>query len=89
MLPRIKQLLPMEGYKLDVTFDSGEHVIYDVMDDINTIKEFEPLITEAGLFNNVQLDESRTCVYWSDMIDLPSHAILEYGVPASIKDSVK
>ncbi len=83
MIPRIKQLLPIEGYKLDVTFDSGEHVIYDVMDDINTIKEFEPLVTEAGLFNNVQLDESRTCVYWSDMIDLPSHAILEYGVPVS------
>ena len=35
--------------------------------------------TETGLFNNFQLDPSRTCVYWSDRIDLPSDSILEYG----------
>ena len=34
---------------------------------------------ETGLFNNFQLDPSRTCVYWSDRIDLPSDSILEYG----------
>ena len=33
----------------------------------------------AGFFRNVQLDESRTCVYWNDDIDLPSDAIYEFG----------
>ena len=32
-----------------------------------------------GLFEQVQLDESRTCVFWNDDIDLPSDAIYEYG----------
>ncbi len=89
MFPRIKQLLPIEGYKLDVTFDSGEHIIYDVLDDINTIKEFEPLLTETGLFNNVQIDESRTCVFWNDVIDLPSDTILEYGIKVNTADLTK
>ena len=52
-----------------------------MLDDINTIKAFQPLLTETGLFNNAQLDESRTCVFWNDMIDLPSDTLLEYGRP--------
>lgn len=32
-----------------------------------------------GLFNSNQLDESRTCVFWNDEIDLPSDTLLEYG----------
>ena len=79
MIPRIKEITPLDDFKLDVTFDTGERVIYDVSDDINSIKAFEPLKTVIGLFNNVQLDESRTCVFWNDVIDLPSDTILEYG----------
>ena len=30
----------------------------------------------------VQLDESRTCVFWSEDIDLPSDTLYEYGKPA-------
>ena len=37
------------------------------------------LKTEYGLFENYQLDESRTCVYWNDRVDLPSDTLLEYG----------
>ena len=33
----------------------------------------------AGLFQSVQLDQSRTCVFWNDEIDLPSDIIYEYG----------
>ena len=52
---------------------------YDVEEDIEQIPAFQILKTEAGLFNNFQIDESRTCVFWSDMIDLPSDTLLEYG----------
>jgi hypothetical protein len=37
------------------------------------------LATVAGLFNQVQLDKSRTCVFWNSEIDLPSDMIYEYG----------
>lgn len=80
MIPRIKSIEPKEDFKLLVKFDGGECVVYDVNDDIKQIPDFLVLKTENGLFENFQLDESRTCVYWNDRVDLPSDAILEYGV---------
>ena len=79
MIPRISRVEPQSDYKLFVVFDSGEKVIYDVSDDISHISDFMILKTEQGLFKNVQLDESRTCVFWSDRVDLPSDTLLEYG----------
>ncbi len=79
MIPRIKSVKPQDNYKLLIQFDGGETVIYNVLEDIDAIDDFVPLKTERGLFENVQLDDSRTCIYWSDRIDLPSDTLLEYG----------
>jgi len=79
MLPRIKSILPIEDYILLVEFDDGKKVEYDVKDDIKTLADFRMLVSERGLFQNVQLDSSRTCVYWTDRIDLSSDTIWEYG----------
>ena len=79
MIPRIKGIKTEDNLRLRVTFDNDEQVIYNVEDDVDTIADFRPLETENGLFKNFQLDPSRTCVYWSDRIDLPSDAILECG----------
>lgn len=79
MIPRINSITPQNDYKLLISFDSGESVLYDVNDDINHIDDFSILRTEEGLFENVRLDESRTCVYWSYRVDLPSDTLLEYG----------
>ncbi|MCR5801612.1 MAG: DUF2442 domain-containing protein [Lachnospiraceae bacterium] len=79
MIPRIKKLEAKERYKLHVIFDSGEEVIYDVSDDINNTPGFSALKNEIGLFVNFKLDESRTCVFWNDEIDIPSDIIYEYG----------
>ena len=62
-----------------VVFDDGRIVTYDMKDDIRTIPDFRALETECGLFQNVQLDASRTCISWNDRIDLPSDTIYEYG----------
>ena len=80
MIPRIKMVEPMLDYKLKVLFDDGKTVIYDVKEDIDTIESYKDLATVHGLFQQVQLDESRTCVYWNDQIDLPSDTIYEYGI---------
>jgi len=82
MVPRIKKIQPADNFILLVEFDGGERVAYDVKDDIKSLADFRVLETEYGLFRNAQLDSSRTCVYWTDRVDLPSDTILEYGKPA-------
>lgn len=77
MIPRIKSIKPLENYLLQAVFDDGKTGIYDVKEDIDTIPQYRDLEKIRGLFEQVQLDESRTCVYWSDDIDLPSDAIYE------------
>lgn len=79
MIPRIKKLQPKEDYRLLVEFEDGKVVLYDVNSDINDIPSYNELRTRKGLFNSVQIDASRTCVYWTDDIDLPSDIIYEYG----------
>lgn len=80
MIPRIKSVNARDNYKLDVTFDDGKHVLYDVSDDIKNIPDFADLETHYVLFKNYSLDQSRTCISWSDRIDLASDSIYEHGV---------
>ncbi|MBQ9701961.1 MAG: DUF2442 domain-containing protein [Bacteroidales bacterium] len=82
MIPRIKSIQPLDNFILLVEFDNGKKVAYDVKDDIKTLADFRVLETEYGLFRNVRLDSSRTYVYWTERVDLPSDTILEYGIPA-------
>ena len=79
MIPRIAAIEPREDCVLYVIFDDGKKVLYDVKDDIHTLPTYKSLLTEQGLFQNFQLDASRTCVFWSDEIDLASDIIYEYG----------
>ena len=81
MIPRIKDIQPLTDYKLFVRFDEGKEVVYDVGEDISSIKAFEDLKVIPGLFENVSLDSSRTCIIWNERIDLPSDTIFEYGTP--------
>lgn len=78
MIERITSVKPLPDFQLDVHFDDGRRVIYDVKEDLN-LPGYSALRDVFGLFAQIQLDESRTCVFWNDNIDLPSHAIYEYG----------
>ena len=80
MIPRIQMVEPMPDFKLKVLFDDGKTVVYNVKEDIETIESYKDLAVVHGLFEQVRLDESRTCVYWNDQIDLPSDTIYEYGI---------
>ena len=83
MIPRIKKVTPLDNYFLDIVFDDGKEVLYNVKEDIDTIPQYEDLKNIFGLFKHVQLDQSRTCVYWNDYIDLPSDTLYEYGIEKS------
>lgn len=82
MMPRIHAVKPLPDYMLSVSFDDGVAVVYDVKEDIAQIESYRPLAQIHGLFDQVQLDKSRTCVYWNDEIDLPSDTLYEYGKKA-------
>lgn len=79
MIPRIKSVQPLENYRLHVVFDDDKECIYDVGEDIETIESYSDLKKITGLFNQVSIDASRTCVFWNDYIDLPSDTIYEFG----------
>lgn len=79
IIPRIKTLEALDDFRLTVEFDDGHKVIYDVKEDIETLPSFRALINVYGLFHQVQLDTSHTCIYWNDEIDLASDCIYEYG----------
>ena len=79
MIPRIKSVKPKENYILHVIFDDGKNCLYNVKEDIDSLEQYKDLKEIKGLFERVQLDESRTCVFWNDYIDLASDTIYEYG----------
>ena len=78
MIQKITYLEPLQNYRLLVRFDDGKQVIYDVKEDMD-LPGYHALRDIQGLFNQVQLDDSRTCIYWNDEIDLPADTIYEYG----------
>lgn len=79
MIPKIKDITPLPDFLLRVVFDDGKAVLYDVKEDMEQIESYRDLRSITGLFNQVQLDQCRTCVFWNDRIDLPSDTIYEYG----------
>ena len=79
MIPRIKKIAVLPDFVLDVLFDDGRRVRYDVKEDMD-LPGYEALREVPGLFQLVSLDPSRTCVFWNDEIDLPSDTVYEYGV---------
>ena len=79
MIPRIESVKSKDSYVLHVIFDDGKNVLYDMNEDMDTLPGYDDLKNIHGLFDQVQLDESRTCVFWNEDIDLPSDTIYEYG----------
>ena len=79
MIQRIKSVKVLPDYFLSVVFDDGRRVLYDVKEDFS-LPGYDALRHVVGLFQQVQLDTSRTCVFWNDEIDLPSDIISEYGI---------
>lgn len=79
MIPKIKSVVPLKNYELHVIFDDGKEVLYNAKEDIDSLPGYDLLKDLPGFFQQVQLDASRTCIFWNDEIDLPSDTIYEYG----------
>jgi len=79
MIPKITTVIPLENFQLHVIFDDKKEVLYDVTEDIEKLPGYSLLKEIHGLFQQVQLDTSRTCIFWTPEIDLPSDTLYEYG----------
>ena len=82
MIQRIKDIQTLPDYILSIHFDDGRQVLYDMKEDMG-LPGYDQLKTVTGLIDQVQLDASRTCIYWNDEIDLPSDILYEYGTQIS------
>jgi hypothetical protein len=78
--PKIKQVEPIAGKKLLVTFSNNTKKVYDCT---SLLKEeaFSPLLDNA-LFRSVKADKHGYGVIWSDEIDLSESEIWINGMPA-------
>lgn len=79
MIPRIRQLQFQDNFIFVAEFDDGKRVSYDMKDDIANVPGYSDLLDNPSMFALAELDESRTCVSWTEHIDLPSDTIYEYG----------
>ena len=79
MIPRIKSIETLSNLRLRIVFDDEKTVEYDVSEDVKELPGYQMLESEKGLFEKVQVDESRTVIFWNDEIDLPSDILYEYG----------
>ena len=77
--PRIINVIPLKDYKLYVFFEDRTGVIYNVGKEIEEHSIYQDLKLVPGLFQEFKIDKSRTRIYWTDDIDLPSDMIYEYG----------
>lgn len=50
MLPKIKSLMPLDGFMLQIVFDDEKNVLYNVGEDIELIPSYQDLKTIHGLF---------------------------------------
>ncbi len=78
MMPRIQDVKLLKDYEMEVLFDDGAKVIFDLKMMMKEVPVFNDL-KKDGLFEKYKIDESRTCLYWTDMIDLPSDGIYDFG----------
>lgn len=76
---KIKKITPLEGYKLYAEFDDNTNIIYDLKWDFVMLVGFSDIKDIPGLFEKVQIDESRTNIFWREDLYLPVDLIYDYG----------
>ena len=78
MIPRIKEVKTLNDYVIEVLFDDEVKISFDLKSMMKEVPVFNDL-KKDGLFEKCKIDESRTCIYWTDMIDLPSDGLYVLG----------
>lgn len=77
MTPKVKSVIPLDGYRLDVTFATGERKIFDVLPYISG--EWFGQLKDVSVFRTVH-PVGRT-VEWADGQDIAPHELYELSRP--------
>jgi hypothetical protein len=77
--PKIKAAVPLDDYRLQVTFVNGVSKVYDCKPLLRK-PAFAPLCARS-LFRVVQVDPDGYGVSWSEGIDLSESELWEQGTP--------
>lgn len=80
MFKKIKNVFPLENYKLSVQFCIGVTKIYDINPLFNKIEAFNDLKEHPEKFNKVKVDIGGYGIIWNDDLDLSSSELWEKGV---------
>lgn len=80
MFCKVKEVKPLENYKLLVIFVNEEVKEYDVKPLFDKWESFKDLIYINGLFQKVKIDTDGYGVSWNDEIDLSCNELYYNGV---------
>lgn len=80
MFCKVKDVKPLEKYKLLVIFTNGEIKTYDVKPLFDKWESFKDLIYINGLFQQVKVDAGGYGISWNDDIDLSCNELYYNGV---------
>ncbi len=80
MFYRVEKVQPLPGFRVLVTFITGERKCYNVVPLFEKWEEFKALSTTKGLFEQVKVDAGGYGVSWNDDIDLSCNELWENGV---------
>ena len=79
MFHRVKNVFPLEDYKLLVQFVSGVTKIYDVKPLFDKWNSFKALKNAPELFSNVEVDVGGYGIIWNDELDLSCDELFANG----------
>ena len=80
MFHKIEKIVPLQDYKLSISFSEGITKIYDVKKCFDAIEEFKIFIDHPQEFYNVSVDIGGNGVVWNDDLDLSSEELWENGI---------
>lgn len=84
MFRRVKEIIPMTNYTLQVQFVDDTKKQYDVKPLFKEIMAFQPLMYIPGLFEQVKVDTGGFGISWNDSIDLSCDELYENGKDLTI-----
>ena len=79
MFHKIKDVKPLDEFILEITFQDESIKYYDVKSVIDRWPSFNDLLTIAGLFSQVKVDNGGYGISWNDEIDLSCNELWENG----------
>lgn len=80
MFYKIRNVKPLDDFKLLVTFENNEIKEYDVKPLFDKWVVFKDLISIDGLFKQVKVDTGGYGISWNDEIDLSCNELYYNGI---------